>query len=75
MIPYLGIGFMVYNLGSNRPEDGQPRDKMEGFWLYDLASAGEYVVRQTAKAGIISTLTGGVYDAADAAAAGAGFFD
>jgi hypothetical protein len=73
-IPYLGIGYMVYNLGTNR-SSSKDRDKMEGFWLYDLATAGEYVVRQTVKAGIISTLTGGVFDAADAAAAGAGLID
>ena len=75
MIPYLGIGYMVYNLGSNRPEDGEPRDKMEGFWLYDLASAGEYVIRQTAKAGIISTLTGGALDASSAVDKAGGLFD
>ena len=74
MIPYLGIGYMVYNLGTNRSRSGK-RDKMEGFWLYDLGTAGEYVVRQTVKAGIISTLTGGVFDAADAAAAGVGLID
>ena len=74
MIPYLGIGYMVYNLGTNR-STSKDRDKMEGFWLYDLATAGEWVIRNTAKAGIISTLTGGVFDAADAAAAGAGLID
>lgn len=77
MIPYLGIGYMVYNLSSGSPGDySKPKDGMEtGFGIFDLGTAGEYVIRQTVKAGIISALTGGVFDAADAAAAGAGLVD
>jgi hypothetical protein len=74
MVPYLGIGYMLYNLGTNQ-RSYEKKDFGEGFWLYDLGVAGEYVVRQTAKAGIISVLTGGAFDAADAVAAGAGLVD
>jgi hypothetical protein len=66
-IPYLGIGFMVYNLGSGAPVDyKKPKDGMEtGFGIYDLGSAAHYVAKQTAKAGIISALTGGMLSAGD----------
>ena len=76
-IPYLGIGYMVYNLGTGTPVSYEkPKDGMEaGFGIFDLGSAAHYVGRQTVKAGIISALTGGVFDAADAAAAGAGLID
>jgi hypothetical protein len=66
LIPYLGIGYMAYNLGANwgsyQPEK---RDKMEGFWLYDMAQAGEWAVTNTIKAGAISTLTGGLFSVDD----------
>jgi len=66
LIPYLGIGYMAYNLGANW---GSPqlekRDKMEGFYLYDMAVAGEFVARNTIKAGIVNTLTAGVFSAGD----------
>jgi hypothetical protein len=57
---------MAYNMGANwgspRPEK---RDKMEGFWLYDIAQAGEWAVTNTIKAGAISTLTGGLFSVDD----------
>jgi hypothetical protein len=66
LIPYLGIGYMAYNLGANW---GSPkvekRDKMEGFYLYDMAVAGEFVARNTVKAGIVNTLTAGLFSAGD----------
>jgi hypothetical protein len=57
---------MAYNLGASwgKPEY-QKRDKMEGFWLYDLAATGEYVVKNTVKAGIINTMTAGLFSAGD----------
>ena len=68
LIPYLGVGFMAYNLGTNwgsQEKNSEYRPKEEGFWLYDLAVGSEYVVRNTVKAGIINTLTAGVFSAGD----------
>jgi hypothetical protein len=57
---------MAYNLGANWGS-GYPekRDKMEGFWLYDMAQAGEWAITNTFKAGIVNTLTGGVFSLGD----------
>lgn len=68
MIPYLGIGYMAYNLSQNwGNHDQEPviKAKPDGFWLYDVATAGEWVAKQTVKAGIINVLTGGFFDAGD----------
>lgn len=71
LVPYLGIGYMLYNLGTNPSTDYEkPTDGMEsGFGIYDAAKAGHWAVKNTVKAGIVSTLTGGVFDAADAVGA------
>lgn len=67
IIPYLGIGYMAYNLGTNWGAGEEPVIKAnpEGFWLYDVATAGEWVAKQTVKAGIINVLTGGMLSAGD----------
>jgi len=66
LIPYLGIGYMAYNMGANWGTPSvEKRDKMEGFYLYDMAVAGEFVVRNTVKAGIVNTLTGGLFSVGD----------
>lgn len=68
LIPYLGIGYMAYNLGTNwgsQEKDSEMRPREEGFWLYDIAVGSEYVVRNTVKAGIVNTLTAGVFSAGD----------
>ena len=66
LIPYLGIGYMAYNLGASwgKPEY-QKRDKGEGFFQYDVLRTGEYVVKNTLKAGIINTMTAGLFSAGD----------
>ena len=68
VIPYLGIGFMAYNLGANwgsQEKDPVIKANPEGFWLYDIASATEWTVKQTMKAGIVNVLTGGMFTAGD----------
>jgi hypothetical protein len=57
---------MAYNMGANWGTPSvEKRDKMEGFYLYDMAVAGEFVVRNTVKAGIVNTLTGGLFSVGD----------
>ena len=76
MIPYLGIGYMAYNLGTNwgkrkKKSEWNFKPSEEGFWLHDIYTGGEYLIRESvtfaAKVGVMNlinpfTLPGAVED-------------